>query len=227
MSTSYPTDVMFAIEEDDRRAAYRVHPGPEEAPRLRVNDGETEAVPASVADINARGAKLEFQRLVPGQFRPGGRVSITISLPALDEPAEIAAKTVFSILQEEQTITAFLFIELPDSLTEAGADVFSLLNRRKAPRASAADSDLSASLTFNRHAWRDAETKIRVQDLSKTGMRFEIDAIEDGEFQIGDRFDLVMRSSETGDERRYTATIRRRSSGDGKSYYGCELTHAG
>ena len=216
---------MSTVEEDDRRSLYRVSPESDQVPVVSVNDGEVEAVPDCVADINARGAKLEFQRQVAGGFRPGGTVSISITLPALEEPAEIPARTVFSLLQEQQMITAFVFIELPESLYQAGGDVFALLNRRK-NRRTPSEGELRASLNFNRHSWRDAEAPISIQDLSSSGMAFEVDESSGARFRVGDRFDLVMNSNTENEARRFTAVIRRRTSDDGKSRYGCELTEA-
>ncbi|MBT5498544.1 MAG: hypothetical protein HOK54_22635, partial [Alphaproteobacteria bacterium] len=82
---------MSEIRDDDRREVYRETLPPDAEPQLTIITNDERAIPDNIADINARGAKVEFDPAAAPSLIPGRNITVGVEAPGLSTGIEIEA----------------------------------------------------------------------------------------------------------------------------------------
>lgn len=209
--------------DDDRREAYRDPPRPGSEPQLEIITEDERSIPDNIADINARGVKVEFDPGGAPSLVPGREITVGVEAPGLVSGAKIDARTVFAATQGERFVSAIAFATLPNEITNAGSEFFSIFNRRSSRRPVADSEKSGLSATVVTDLLSSAGHPVKIANYSKKGIGIVVTGPVSELLNTLDSFDLVLRSKRTAEVRRYTAHVVHRAQRDDKSYFGCLL----
>jgi hypothetical protein len=214
---------MSEIHDDERREVYREAPPPDAEPQLIIITKDERAIPDNVADINARGAKVEFDSADAPSLVPGKGITVGVEAPGLSGSVEIDARTVFAATRGERFVSAIAFAKLPEAISNAGGAFFTIFNRRSARRPFTDSEQSALSATVLTELESSKGHPVKIVNYSKTGIGIMATGAVSELLKAVDIVELMVSSNRTAEIRKFTAHVVHRASRGSDNYFGCLL----
>ncbi len=214
-----------AINQHNRRAAYRVAPDAVDALDLAILSQRQQLVRAVVEDVAFGGARVRLAREQASGLTAGEQVTLAMRSVRYQYKNHMLARVV-SVVEGDSAHTVHLAFEgAHTDMPMHSNDHFALFNRRALQRGvvPAAGIDLEAEVTPSEVTDRNLRVyPVGVRNISNVGISLKVGASANHALSGHDELSLTLRLPGSQGIRRIACHVRHRLHDDAEFIYGCE-----